>query len=494
MTATWDIEEFRNGVATTTRVLADYVAASQDGEVPAVSQPEPAAIAELLDLRRWIREGGMNASSLEPFLVDYLGASTRVHHPASLAHQVAVPDIPAALADLVHGATNNPMAIYEMGAGAATAELVVLEWMLEQVGFAPAEGAGVLTHGGSLANLTALLAARARIDPDAWKHGVSNDLALLVPPSAHYSITRSAAMLGLGEDAVIALDVDDLDRIRTDRLDDALERADAAGRRPMALVATACATSTGLYDDLETIAGFCRARGVWLHVDAAHGASALLSPRHRHLLTGIHDADSVTWDAHKLLRTSSLCAAVLVRRAADLDRAFAQEAGYLFYDRDAVGVDLIGRTVECTKAELGLKLLLVLAWRGEHGIAEYISAQHDKAQRFHDIIATRDGFTTPFRPESNIVCFRFGDDDREQITIRDRLLRDGEFHVSSAEVGGRRHLRLTVMAPATDATTIERLLDRIESLVDQGRARRPGEVPSRARPTPPPARSPARPR
>ena len=202
--------------------------------------------------------------------------------PRLPGHQVAVPSTGPAVADLIHGATNNPMAKYEMGAAGATIEREVVRWMLEKVGFDRHVGGGVLTHGGSLANLTALLAARARAAPDAWRHGVPGDLALLAPPSVHYSVRRAAAILGLGEDAVVELDVDELERIRPDALAAGLDRCAAAGRRPIALVAVAPATSTGLHDDLSGIGAFCAEHGIWLHVDAAHGGSALLSEHHRH--------------------------------------------------------------------------------------------------------------------------------------------------------------------------------------------------------------------
>jgi L-2,4-diaminobutyrate decarboxylase len=226
-------------------------------------------------------------------------------------------------------------------------------------------------------------------------------------------------------------------------------------------VADACATGTGLYDDLQAIAAFCREHDLWLHVDGAHGASALLSPRHRHLLDGIEQADSVVWDAHKMLRTSALCASVLVRRARDLPGAFQQEASYLFYEVDA-SPDIIDRAIECTKAPLGVKLFLNLAWRGEAGLGDYVADTYDRAQRFHDIIAARPGFECPYRPESNILCFRHGADSRLQLEIRERLIDSGEFHLSSVELGGHRYLRIVVMSPSTDDAAVERLLDAIE--------------------------------
>lgn len=467
---TWNVEEFVSAAGVTVDRLASYVEDSQRGLPPVLRRRPPRELAARLDLGRWIREGGMTPETYAEFLAAYLDEGTRLHHPGHLGHQITAPDFPAALADFVHGAANNPMAIYEMGASAATVEFEVLRWMLEKVGYGEA-GGGVLTHGGSLANLTALLAARAAVAPEAWTDGVPGDLALLAPESAHYSLTRAAAILGLGERAVVPLGVDRLGRIDVARLPAALDRVRRAGRRPMALVAAACATGTGLHDDLRGVGEFCAANGVWFHVDGAHGASALLTEEHRHLLDGLGLADSLIWDAHKMLRTSSLVAAVLTRRGGDLDAAFRQRASYLFYGDQGFpqddrgfpqggrGVDLIGRTVECSKAELGLKVFLNLAWRGERGLGDHVARQYATAHRFWELARQRPGFECPYEPESNIVCFRYGAGD--QTLIRERLMADGAFQLTSAEIDGLRHLRVTVMAPATDDKTLEALLDRI---------------------------------
>jgi len=437
-------------------ILGRYLADSRSGLEPVTSTPAPDSLAVDLEIQRWIATGGMDSTSFASWLPRYLNATVRLHHPGSMAHQVAVPSTGAAMADLIHGATNNPMAKYEMGAAGATLEREVVRWMLDKIGFDRHAGAGVLTHGGSLANLTALLAARARIAPDAWRVGVSGNIALLAPPSVHYGIRRAAAILGLGEDAVIELDVDDLERIRPDRLAAAFERCVEKGRRPMALVAVACATSTGLHDDLRAIATFCATHGIWLHVDAAHGGSALLSERHRHFLDGIEHADSVVWDAHKMLRTSGLCAAVLVRNGPDLPAAFQQRAEYLFYESESVGFDLFDRALESTKTTLGLKVFLSLAWAGERGLGDYVASRYEMARRFHDALSREPGITSPYVPESNIVCFRVAGAD--QLEIRDRLLATGRLHIGATVINGERYLRLVVTAPDTDERTLIELL------------------------------------
>lgn len=453
------MDDYAQAARVAVELVADYVASSRAGDGPATAEPDPDALADELELARWIRQGGMDAAALADWLPRYFQATVRLHHPGSMAHQVATPSTGAALADLVHGATNNPMAKYEMGAAGATIEREVVRWMRGKVGFDPAVAGGVLTHGGSIANLTALLAARAHAAPQAWRAGVPSDLALLAPRSAHYSITRAAAVLGLGEDAVVELEVDELERIRTDRLPDALERCRTAGRRPIALVATAPATSTGLHDDLRAIGAFCAEHAIWLHVDAAHGGSALLSETHRARLAGIERADSVVWDAHKMLRTSALCAAVLVRRERDLPAAFQQHADYIFDGRDTAGFDLVDRALETTKATLGLKLFLSLAWEGERGLGEYVASRYELTRRFHAALSREPGIVCPYVPESNILCFAVRGED--QLALRDRILAERGLHLSSTTLAGRRYLRLVVTAPDTGEDTIAQLLDAV---------------------------------
>jgi L-2,4-diaminobutyrate decarboxylase len=463
----WDIAEYEQLAEIASAAAARFVRESQEGAVPVGSPPPLPELIERLRLRELVRDERLDVERFEPWLDDMLAHAVRLHHPAQVAHQVSSPDVPSAIADLVQGAINQPMSIYEMGPAAHAMERVVVEWMCEKVGW-PAGAGGVLTHGGSLANLTVLLAARAVAAPDAWVDGVDGRLAVLAPPGSHYSIKRSAAMLGLGERAVVDLEVDEYERIVPGALGDALARCEAEGRRPMALVAAACATSTGLHDDLEPIGEFCREHGIWFHVDAAHGATALLSPDHRGLLDGIELGDSVIWDAHKMMRTPALAAAVLLRDDRLLEAAFRQKAAYLIYEDEEAALEespsLLERQVECTKAAIGARIFMNLAFRGEDGIGRYVADQYDKTARFHELIEARPGFTSLCPPESNILCFRYGDDPGEQVRLRARLLADKRFHLSSTTVNGERWLRMTVTAPATNEETIVGLLDAIEEL------------------------------
>ena len=457
------------------RELARFLRQSVAGERPVIHQVPIEELVEGLELKRLAAGGGLRGRTLMRFLRRYLESTTRLHHPSYLAHQVAAPHPTGSLAAMIDGFTNNAMAIYEMGPAAAAVEFFVINWMLEKVGWAPApsprqaaegaaSGGGVLTHGGSLANLTALLAARGRIAPRTWKDGAPADLALLAPAESHYSIARAAGIMGMGRAAIYELPVDGRGRVIPDALGPVFQRVQDDGRRPFALVANACSTAVGIYDPLSEIGVACRERGVWLHVDGAHGASALVSPVLRHLLSGIELADSVVWDAHKLMCTPTLCAAVLVKDARTLDAAFEQEASYLFHDKEQPGFDFIHRTVECTKAGLGLRFFAVLAALGERGLADYVERQFALAADAYRYIRAQPGFECPVEPQANIVCFRIEGGDDLQLSIRGALISRGSHYLSTAELNGKRYLRMAFMSPATTMREVATLVERVREL------------------------------
>jgi len=451
---------------------------SKSGKKPVIQLPPIEEIIEKLELRSYIKTGGLTGDKLSEFIEKYLNTTTRLHHPAYLSHQVSVPYYSGALGSLIDGFTNNPMAIYEMGPGAASIEYFIVNWLLEKIGWKPwllkenmntkqeKLGSGVLMHGGSLANLTALLAARNKIAPDAWQNGNPTDLALVAPADCHYSIARAAGILGIGQNAIYHLDVDEKGAVIPDKLNDVYKRMKNDNKRAVALVANACSTAVGIYDPLSEIGDFCREKNLWFHVDGAHGASALLSKKYRNRLQGVEKADSLTWDAHKMLRTPALCAALLVRDHEDIDNAFKQDASYLFHEKEQPGFDFMHRTVECTKAGLGLKFFMVLAALGEQGLSRYIEHQTELTLKAYKYINELPGFSCAVEPQSNILCFRVDGDDTLQLKLRDKLMAEGSFHLSTTMFRGSRYLRLTIMNPDTTMDTIEKLARRIQELTN----------------------------
>ena len=465
----------------TVEKLLAYLKKSQAGTSKVLQQKPATELAQTMQMHQWIKNGGLTPTAFEQLMDTYLDNTQHVHHPTYIGHQVATPHPLAGVGGLINGLTNNPMGIYEMGPAAATMERVVINWMLDKVGwfkgndwsdFSKMEGngGGILTNGGSVANLTAMSAARATIAPEAWEEGSPNDLVVLAPEVAHYSIARAISIMGMGKNSIIPIPVDENERLRPEALLPAYQRAKSTGKRIMAVVANACATSTGLYDPLDEVGHFCETHHLWYHIDGAHGAGALVAPEEVHLMKGASRANSMIWDAHKMLQVDALCAAVLYKDYQDMGRTFQQKGTYLFHEKEQPGFDLMPYTVECTKSGLGLKLFWVLAAEGEKGMGAYVHHQYQVTKNFYEIINAHPDFYCPYVPESNILCFeytKYGRNNDFQLKLRNEIVKRGHFYISSSEVQGVRFLRITVMNQLTTVEHIRGMIEEIE-LVAKG--------------------------
>ena len=455
--------------------LETYYNESIGKEKKVIRQQSIKTLHKELDLASHIKNGDLTGESLDEFLKTYLDNTTRLHHPGYLAHQVGIPHPTGALGSFIDGFTNNAMSIYEMGPAAAAIEFFMVNYLLLKIGWEPMppdienrltypHSAGILTHGGSLANMTALLAARNHLDSTIRENGTSSDITILAPEASHYSIAKAAGITGIGEKNVRPLATDSHGRVIVSKLEPSFQAAVGQGRRIVALVANACATGTGLYDPISEIGDFCNEKGIWFHVDGAHGGAALFSKTCKTLVKGIEKADSVIIDAHKMLRTPTVCAALLVKDALDLDQTFQSKAGYLFHDKKNPGFDFLGQGMECTKAGLGLKFFMTLAALGEKNIEAYIDATYDLAREAFDYISAQPDFEVPVKPESNILCFRLKAPDDVQIRVRDRLIEEGSFYLSSTELKGARYLRMVFMNPETKLHHIKDLISSIREI------------------------------
>ncbi|HYW51231.1 MAG TPA: pyridoxal-dependent decarboxylase, partial [Gemmatimonadaceae bacterium] len=411
--AAFDPGTFRLDGAAMVRRMSAYLESALAGTDGAVlPYSEPSAMLE-----RWrtdftsdaTRSGQSPSEVLDALTARMLADATQLHHAGFVGHQVAPPLPLAALCDLAADMLNNGMAVYEMGQAGTAMELHVIRWMCETLGLGEHAG-GVLTSGGTLATLTSLLAMRqARAGWDVWTEGnVSAPLpAVLVSEQAHYCADRAVRIMGWGAGGLVKVGVDARFRMRVEDLAPALARATQDGRRVLGVVASACSTATGAFDPLEPIADFCERHGLWLHVDGAHGASLALSSRHRHVLQGIERADSVIWDAHKMLLQPALVTAVLFRDRRHSAGAFAQDASYLLdADHEHAWYDLASRTFECTKRMMSFKLYATLAAHGPPLLDAYVTRVVDLAQDFAALLQQQDDFELAVEPQCNIVCFR----------------------------------------------------------------------------------------
>ncbi|MFL5346718.1 MAG: pyridoxal phosphate-dependent decarboxylase family protein [Hyalangium sp.] len=474
--AAYDAERFRRQGHELVDQLADYLARATRGEnLPVLPWAPPAENATRFPATFPEEPAG----ELAPFMERVLAASHHLHHPRYVGHQVSAPLPLGALCDFVSALLNNGMAVYEMGPASTAMEHNVVRWMAGQLGL-PEGAGGVLTSGGSAGNLTALLAARqAKAGYDAWTGGASAGppLTVLVAETAHYCIARSTKVMGWGSAGVTPVPVDAHFRLRPEALEDALAAATRAGRKPIAVVASAGSTATGAFDPLDAVADFCERHGLWFHVDGAHGASATLSPRFRHLVKGIERADSVVWDAHKMMMVPSLITAVLFRDGARSFEAFAQEASYLFHGQDTRRWSDIGlRTLECTKEMMALKLYTCLSLLGTRLFADYVTATFELARRFAGRLQASGDFEVAVPPDCNIVCFRHtpaglpaSELDALQGRLRERLITRGDFYLVQTTLPKGVYLRTTLINPLTADADLDALMDALRAEVSAKR-------------------------
>ncbi len=352
------------------------------------------------------------------------------------------------LGDLLASCFDVNLAVW---AGAASqVEDQAVRWVSEFVGFPAA--AGAFTSGGTISNVTALAAARERALPGARRDGMTGRrAALYCSREAHYSVVRSAELLGIGSGQVRALELDGQRRLRPDAVAEAIDADRADGITPVAVVATAGTTLTGAVDPMDALADVCAERKVWLHVDGAYGVAAATTASAGHLFTGLDRADSVTLDAHKWLFLPKACGVVLVRRHEDLHGALAHEEDYIPHERpDHHMVDI---TLEYSRPFRALKLWLAFRAHGADAIRAAVERNLGQARLLYDEVARRDELEHLCGPpQLSIVPFRHvppgvegADLDEHNARLVEELQRQGDVWVAPARVDGSVCLRPCVV-------------------------------------------------
>ena len=452
-------------------LAAEYFDQTRDRAGNVSTPLAPASLAERFD-EPLPRRGRTIEAVVERLRAEVIPSSNHLWHPRYVGHQIAGPLPVAVWTESVTASLNQSLAVFEMSPVGTVLEHRVIGWMCELAGFASGCG-GTMTSGGSEATFTGLLAARGAALPDAWTNGVGAEPPLLLcGEHAHYAVTRAAGELGLGMRNVRAISSHDF-RMDPAALDAALAAITRSGQRVMAVVATAGSTATGSFDDLEAIGSICDRHDVWLHVDAAHGGSALLSARHRARLRGIERARSIAWDPHKMMLLPSQAGMLLVRDERDLDAAFSQRAPYLFHGATGERAwDQGTRSFLCSRRADVLKLWVALERHGADALGELYDYFCALTRYMWDEISSRHDFTALHEPDGDILCFRYvgdrrlGEDALDALNreLRDRYNQSGAGWITGTMLDGRRVLRVTLMNPRTTESDIRAILDGLAAL------------------------------
>jgi aromatic-L-amino-acid/L-tryptophan decarboxylase len=366
----------------------------------------------------------------------------------------------AALGELLAASANRYTGLASAAPPAVALEAGVLRWLTELFGFPAETSQAVLLSGGSMANLTALAAARDRHAP-----GRAHRAVVYVGDQAHASVRKAARILGLLPEHVRVCPTTDGLRLDPEAVRVALKQDRHDGLLPMAIVAAAGTTNAGAVDPLETLADVARETGTWLHVDGAYGGFFQLTERGQRRLGGIERADSITLDPHKSLFLPYGTGALVVRDGAALAAAFAEEADYL---RDLAGADelpdLASLTPELTRDWRGVKLWLPLQLHGLEIFREALDDTLDLARWAWEALDAIPGVSTRGAPDLSIVVFRVPGDDGAQDRALARINADGRVRLSSTTLEGEVVLRLAVLSHRTRSEHVQRVIEHVAAI------------------------------
>lgn len=481
------------------RNLAGFVASLQGGleaicqRLVALDKPfsgiQPAELARQFDGLDLDSALGSAPAAIEELQHLYLKDAVYFHHPRYMAHLNCPVAYPAILAELILSSINSSVDTWDQSAGATLIEQKLVDWTVERIGLG-SDADGVFTSGGTQSNLMGLLLARERFCRQRWpgystkEQGLPADahrFRIFTSEVSHFSVQKSAAILGLGYRSVVTVPCDSRYRMSAAALETAVTEAQQEGLIPIAVVATAGTTDFGSIDPLESLGAICRSHGLWMHVDAAYGCGLLVSDR-RAALNGIAQADSVTVDYHKSFLQPVSCSAFFAKDKTDFACVthYAEYLNPLSAEQEGTP-NLVNKSMQTTRRFDALKLWLTLRIAGANRIGEAFDKVCELATDTYERYADDPQIECLHRPELSTLVYRYlpsrnqrverGRIDEINEQIRRAIFNNGDAVIAGTKVNGRSFLKFTLLNPATGSQDIDAVFelvkrhgDRISSL------------------------------
>ena len=439
-------------------VLVEHLSTLRDQPVGAKGDP-----AELL--ARFSgpapEEGASFDSLIEIVQTHVLANTMHVNQPRFFAYVPGPSNFVSVLADALATGFNVFAGTWVSGSGAAAVELETIGWLKSLCGMADTAG-GLFVSGGTMANLTGLAVARQ------VKLGEHDARAVVYcSDQVHSAIHKSLRLLGFFPEQVRVLRSDDQFRLPLGDLVNAIEKDRTKGKRPFCIVATAGTTNTGAIDPLAELAKFAQSRNLWLHVDGAYGAAAVICDRGKSLLEGLGEADSLSLDPHKWLFQPFETGCVLVKRAAELTGTFRVLPEYL-KDTHAINgqINLTDYGLQLTRSFRALKLWMSIRYFGLAAFRAAVEHGFELAEFTESHIRRMDGWEIVTPAQMGVVCFRHkGRDEAFHLKLVQRVIEDGYTLITSTNLRGVTSLRMCLINPSTTEDDIIRSLGRLDELV-----------------------------
>ncbi|KAM7420139.1 hypothetical protein PAMA_014718 [Pampus argenteus] len=442
----------------------------------------PEQLKELLDLE--LRDGGESESQILQRCRDAIRYSVKTSHPRFFNQLYAGMEPYSMVASFITEAIKTSIYTYEVAPVFTLMEDAVLRKMMEMIGWEEG-GDGIFNPGGSMSNMYAVNLARYHHCPDIKELGLSAAprLVIFTSQECHYSISKAAALLGIGTKNVYVVPSDERGKMMPSALEELIETAKSEGAVPFMVNATAGTTVLGAFDPIEEIADVCEKHNLWLHVDACWGGAALMSKKHKHLLKGIHRANSVAWNPHKMLMACLQCSAFLVRdKTSLLQRCHSAQASYLFqqdkfYD---VSYDTGDKSVQCSRKPDAFKFWLMWKALGAKELEQRVNRALSMARYLAQKIEKREGFRLLMEPEYANICFWYIPPSLRNLpdspelwkklhlvapVVKERMMKKGSMMISyQTHKDKANFFRMVVISPQVSEEDMDFVLDEIHNL------------------------------
>ncbi|NUS73534.1 MAG: aminotransferase class I/II-fold pyridoxal phosphate-dependent enzyme [Corynebacteriales bacterium] len=438
----------------------------RSGPVPAL---HPNALNRTVPTQLFPENGADPAETVRELSSWLAAGAADPAHPSCAGHLHCPPLAIAVAADVAASALNQSLDSWDQAPSATTLETHVLAELAALVGFEP-NAAGVITSGGTESNLTGLLLARdsaiaTHLGAKASSSGVAlahGRLRIICSEAAHFSVQRAAALLGLGENAVLTVPVDADHRMDLARVAELLAELNTQQLIPAAIVATAGTTDFGAIDPLAELADLAERYGSWLHVDAAYGGGALFSPLLAPTLAGIERAHSVSLDLHKV-GWQPIAAGIFLARDAELLSALERTVAYLnpIDDEEAGYPSLLGRSIRTTRRADVFKIAVTLRALGRTGLASLVESCHGLVQYAATHISAHEQLELAAPASLASVVFRYRGNDELNGALRRHLLETGAAVIGRTAFNNQVWLKLTLLNPYATTDDIDGLIKAI---------------------------------
>lgn len=391
----------------------------------------------------------------------------RVDHPRQFGFIPGPATSLSWLGDVMTNAYNPHAGGFALAPTVNAVEERLLEWLAEQIDY-PSSSGGVFVSGGSMANLTALVAARdALLEDDTYHLGTA-----YVSDQTHSSVAKSLHVSGIRRQHIRIVPSDEQFRMDVEALEAMIQEDKERGLYPYVVIASSGTTNTGSIDPLHEIASICEKEQLWMHVDGAYGASIALSPEYRHLLSGIERSDSVSWDGHKWLFQTYGIAMVIVKDRQHLLNSYHNAPEYL---QDVASTETqfnpwdLG--IEMTRPARGLKLWLTLQTLGTEQVGKWITEGMKRAEFTEQLLRKDEEWTIVSPAQLAIINFRYTPVGytEEQLDvlnhqISEKMLASGFAGVFTTKLKGKIVLRMVTIHPETTDNDIEETINRLTEI------------------------------